>query len=361
MDERLEIAKRLKGARAERWCLVGFDGVTDELLEVVDIRKSATEYEPIPTLEALGKRILAAAGKSCNLELVLKTTKVGGNGPILAGSLVKLGQKVTLAGMVGEAAPEPVFAEMAEGCEEVILLGRSAHTQALEFTDGKVMLGRLEPFAHLNWSRIEQVLPIKGWIERMNRSDLIASVGWTLLPWMNTIWEGFLKEVVPSVKGEKRYWYIDLSDPAKRTAADLKRGMELIKELGRAFKVVLGVNDSEQAQVAAALGVKDEPEAIRKALALFGVTSHAAHRAQLAIEGELFEYPVPTATRPKVMTGAGDNFNAGFIFALLQGYSPKEALVCGIGNASAYVRSGKSPTPDELAQFMTLWHGGNLK
>ncbi len=361
MDERLTIAERLKGPVSGRRCLIGFDGVTDELLDVVDIRQSATEYHPIGTLEALGKRILASAGKSCNLELVLTTTKVGGNGPIMGNSLVRLGQKVTLAGTIGEGEVEPVFGEMAKGCEETILLGPSALTQALEFSDGKVMLGKLKTFADVKWEALLKVRSLEQWVALFDRSDLIASVGWTLLPWMNGIWKALIEQVIPKMEKRDRYWYVDLSDPAKRTPADLKAAMELVSQLGKHFSVVLGVNDSEQSQVANAIGAEDSPAAVREALGIWGVAGHASHLSQIATEGDHFEYPVPTATRPKVMTGAGDNFNGGFCFGLLEGYSPREALVMGIGNASCYVRGGKSPTRDELAQFMHVWHGGGLE
>ena len=48
-----------------------------------------------------------------------------------------------VAGVVGLL--EDVFNELAEGARNCISLGAPSHTEALEFDDGKVMLGNLEP------------------------------------------------------------------------------------------------------------------------------------------------------------------------------------------------------------------------
>ena len=71
--------------------LVGLDGFVDEIVSVVDKRHDFERFEPIRSIEALGRRIIAAAGQSSNLELVVRQVKLGGNGPILAGALVACG------------------------------------------------------------------------------------------------------------------------------------------------------------------------------------------------------------------------------------------------------------------------------
>src|SRR5450432_302213 len=67
--------------------LIGFDGFIDTILHVVDTRQSANEYTRIDTLKAFGERIVAAAGKSTNVEVVVQAVKLGGNGPIMANAM----------------------------------------------------------------------------------------------------------------------------------------------------------------------------------------------------------------------------------------------------------------------------------
>ena len=99
-----------KGARLDQMpALLGFDGFIDTILRVVDKRQSATEYTEVETIEAFGKRIQAAAGKSANFELVVQAVKLGGNGPIMANALGALGVPVTYCGMTGYPHTQNVF------------------------------------------------------------------------------------------------------------------------------------------------------------------------------------------------------------------------------------------------------------
>src|SRR5262245_18313150 len=69
---------------------VGLDGFVDEIIAVVDKRKNHEHYEPVRTIDDLGKKIRNAAGESSNYELVVKRMKLGGNGPIMANVLADL-------------------------------------------------------------------------------------------------------------------------------------------------------------------------------------------------------------------------------------------------------------------------------
>src|SRR5690606_1424377 len=121
--------------------LIGFDGFVDEIIDVVATRTSPDHYERIPTIAELARRIGDAAGLSTNLEMVPTQVKLGGNGPIMANALTSMGMAVTYIGCLGYPEIHPVFAELAEKCD-VISVAEPGHTDALEFADGKVMLGK---------------------------------------------------------------------------------------------------------------------------------------------------------------------------------------------------------------------------
>ena len=72
--------------------LVGLDGFVDKIVTPVSQRHGMGEnFDPIDTISDLGSRISAAAGKSANIELFSRFEKLGGNGPIMANSLLSLG------------------------------------------------------------------------------------------------------------------------------------------------------------------------------------------------------------------------------------------------------------------------------
>ena len=63
----------------------------------------------------------------------------------------------------------------------------------------------------------------------------------------------------------------------------------------------------------------------------------------------------PYTKTPKLTTGAGDVFNAGFCHGLLHGLTPEEAIATGVCSSGFYVRECHSATDQELIAFMQRW------
>ena len=58
--------------------VVGLDGFVDKIVTPVDKRHGLNDnFDPINTIDALGSRISAAAGKSANIELFPRFDKLG--------------------------------------------------------------------------------------------------------------------------------------------------------------------------------------------------------------------------------------------------------------------------------------------
>ena len=92
--------------------MVGFDGFVDEIIAVVDKRHDNVRFDPVRTIAQLGHKIQDAAGQSSNYEMVVKQTKLGGNGPIMANALAAAGMAVTYIGNLGYPALHPAFEEL---------------------------------------------------------------------------------------------------------------------------------------------------------------------------------------------------------------------------------------------------------
>src|SRR5882724_5446523 len=141
---RQETATQLEAAAGQvtkMTAFIGLDGFVDEILHVVDKRESTEKYQRLATIAKLAERMAAAAGRSTNIELVSQLTKLGGNGPIMANAMASFGVQVTYLGALGFPALHPVFAEFAKRAT-VHSITQPGFTDALEFEDGKIMLGK---------------------------------------------------------------------------------------------------------------------------------------------------------------------------------------------------------------------------
>jgi hypothetical protein len=223
-------------------------------------------YDPVETIEQFGRKILAAAGHSSNYEFVVKLEKLGGNGPIMANALVAMGLPVTYIGSLGLPEPLPVFSELTAAAEEVHTVAPAGLTDAVEFNDGKLMLGKYGGLHDVNWSSLASHIGEQRITQIVERSRLIGMTNWTMLSGMSNIWEALIERVLPKVKPHpagRRMVFIDLADPEKRTRADLLAAMELAARFEPHVDTVLGLNLKEAVQVAEVLGVpvSDDAEA----------------------------------------------------------------------------------------------------
>lgn len=350
--------------------MVGFDGFIDNIIDVVAKREDAKTYSAMATISELGGRVTAAAGHSANFELVVKQSKIGGNGPIMANALCSYDYAVTAVGILGEGAIDPVFKPLADRATRTISLGGAATTDALEFSDGKIMLGKLLPLDRVTYSTLVQCLGIDGLKSHLRQADAIAMVNWTMTMGMTEIWRRLASEVLPGLRQDRPLIFVDLADPAKRTIGDLRAAFAAMKDLQQHADVLLGMNGAELRQVLSALGVEmpvaePEWEASRRGCELvqqnLGISWAMCHLVKSAacawgdsprrkagsVGADGFFEP-----KPKITTGAGDHFNAGFVAALLAGIEPAHALLIGGATSGYYVRTAISPSRRQVVAFL---------
>jgi sugar/nucleoside kinase (ribokinase family) len=365
----LETLKALRNEEAKSedlQCFVGFDGFVDEIIHVVDKRIDFESYTRVETIAELADRIGRAAGLSTNIELIPKQMKLGGNGPIMANALRSFGSNVTYVGCLGYPDIHQVFRELAYACETYSICD-PGHTDALEFTDGKLMLGKIEILKEVNWENITSQIPLEKMIDIFSRSRLVSMVNWTMIPYMNDIWENLLRKVLPEMKtDDKPLAFFDLADPEKRSIEDIAGAMEMIQRFEKYYRVILGLNRKEASEIATVLDVKlsDKPEAvsleeitcaIADSLGIYCLVVHPVTEAGTVVGGDYFHIEGPYTPKPRLTTGAGDNFNAGFCLGQALNLSPQQCLITGTGTSGFYVRNMRSPKLTELMGFLELW------
>ena len=342
--------------------LVGFDGFVDEIIAVVDKRHDFQKFDPITTIGALGRKITNAAGQSSNYELVVKQMKLGGNGPIMANALGSAGAAVTYVGTVGHPSLHPVFEDM-KNRATVVSIGEPGHTDALEFDDGKLMLGKITPMNDVTWDNLlARVGGEQKFRSLVNEARLVAFVNWTMLPYMSDIWRKMLELGIPGRSGQQRLLFVDLADPEKRNPHDILEALKLLTRFQSQVDVALGLNLKESCEIAEVLGlhVGGEPElaieatagAIRQKLNISCVVIHPRRAAAAATADGSATFLGPFVQQPKISTGAGDHFNAGFCLGRVLGFSLEESLCTGVATSGHYVRTAASPSAAQLAEFI---------
>lgn len=353
----IERASRLRA-------FVGMDGFVDEIIHVVDKRDNAEQFSRLPTISALATRLAGAAGKSTNVELVNARTKLGGNGPIMANALARLGVRVTYVGALGYPHLHPVFAEFAQRAE-VHSIAEAGHTDALEFEDGKLMLTKTTSLNEVTWENIQLRYGRTKFIDNFSTADLVGFVNWTMIPYMSDLWESLLGEFCPAPPFPRRKIFFDLADPEKRTAGDISRALEIIQRFERYFEVILGLNEKEAYEIGKVLGL-DTSNRSREGLTALSVeiqrrvpidtlVVHPVSFALAVSGGVPSVVDGPFVEKPLITTGAGDHFNSGFCLGKLLGLDNAGAVLTGTTCSGFYVRSARSPDLSDLAGMLRAW------
>jgi hypothetical protein len=344
---------------------IGLDGFVDEILHVVDKRESVDKYQRLTTIAKYAERLAGAAGKSTNVEMVSQLTKLGGNGPIMANALASLGMKVCYLGILGYPNLHPVFTDFAR-IAEVHSIAEPGYTDALEFEDGKIMCGKHKSLREMNWENIKGRFGADKFTARLQASQFVGFVNWTMLACMNETWASILKEVCPKLSGPRRKLFFDLADPEKRTSDDILQALSLITEFEKHFDVILGLNEKEAGQIGAHLlgqslsehspeGLLKLTTQIRDRIGVNTVVVHPVSFALAVSAGDSAIVEGPFTPKPLITTGAGDHFNAGFCLGKLLGFDNAKAVLTGVSTSGFYVRTARSPSVADLAGLLNNW------
>ncbi len=344
--------------------VMGFDGFVDQILHVVKTRTDANNYVRMETLKEFGEFISKAAGLSANIEFIPIQNKLGGNGPIMSNALSNYNLDVTYIGAVGEDSINPVFNEMSKK-STIINISNPGLTDAVEFLDGKLMIGKRECLKDVNWNKIKEKIGVKKLISLFSDAKLVGLENWTMLPYMTEIWNGLIEEIIPNLNDNcDKYIFFDLADPENRLKNDILEALSVIKKFSSKFKVILGLNEKEAYEIGEILDISspsNKPtldilvKSIAKKLDIYCLVVHPIKEAYAVCDSKLYHTLGPYEQNPKLTTGAGDNFNAGFCFGQVLGLSVQLSLVLGTATSGYYVRNSKSPDLESIIEFLANW------
>ena len=369
MDHKARTLKELEEKSAQltsKRALLGFDGFVDTIVHPVESRTGkGNQFSSMKSLTDLGQKIIQAAGKSTNIEIYPMMEKIGGNGPIMGGALIASGLETHYIGSLGYPIVHPVLKDFAEK-SNAISIAEPGITHAIECSDGKVMLVKMQSMETITWEKIIDVVGEGILIDQVARADLFAMLNWTMLPDMTKIMNAILEKILPHYgPKEGRIFYFDLADPDKRTLGDLQGALNTISKFRSYGRTILGLNLKEAEQVYAALGHKPAEHTadglklmanrIRKNMHIQCVVIHPVDGAACATKDNTYYVKGPHCMNPKITTGAGDHFNAGFAIGQLLNMSEVGSLMLAVSYSGYYVRTAESPTLSDVDSFIRNW------
>ena len=274
-----------------------------------------------------------ASGKSGQIQMEVQRIKAGGNAPILSNTLGKLGVHSYCVGSMGYPKRHEIFSNMSSSCEVISVLNPGI-SDALEFSDGKLIFSELAVFDQYNWEHIVSTAGVDKLAKAISRSALIAFVDWANLPHASDIWEGILHDVVKPSGRRDFLFLFDLCDPSKKTTQQIDEVLDLMSSFTPYGKVTFGLNENEALKIWSVLkgmdfikdkeklpGVNEAADVIYKTMHIDSLLVHPIDRSILFHQFGTLELSGRLVTKPKVLTGGGDNLNAGYCLGLLYGFS----------------------------------------
>lgn len=362
-----ELQKR-KDIPLDKHVFVGFDGFVDSIKKAVK-QKQNSKTIFFKTLDEFSQRIHAAMGKSGQIEMVTKKIKLGGNAPILSNTLGRLGVSSFCVGSLGFPAKHEVFSEMHSRCNAISVLN-PGYSDAIEFDDGKIIFSELSVFDSYDWQYIKKTIGLDRIRNVVSECQLLGFVDWVNLPYASNIWEGILQDVIKPSGRRDFLFLFDLCDPSKKTTEQIDEVLDLMSCFSPYGKVTLGLNENETLKIWAAINgvdlnlmdpknkippVRVAGDYVHKAMNIDYLLVHPIDRTILYHQHETFEMEGRLVLKPKVLTGGGDNLNAGYCLGLLYDLPLPQCLLLGMAASGAYIQNGISPDMNDLLQYIRTW------
>lgn len=336
----------------------GFDGFIDTIIKTIKSKQN-NEPEFFSSINEFGNYILSKSSGNCSIEYEVINTKLGGNMPITSNALGNLGVHVNCIGAFGYPQVRPIFNTLSPNCNLYSFTEPGIAT-AYEFKDGKIIFGEAKALNTVGWNELKDIVGIENIIELFKESDLFCLLNWSEIDTSTNIWKGILNEVLPAYKKEnKQTIFVDLSDCSKRSNEVILEMISLLQAFSKCTKVILSLNRNESRMIYKVLFNEDASNDFKtictRLFEKLGIDMLVFHSSETSyvftknncVAGESFFIKDPLFS-----TGAGDNFNAGFITAQLLELDAEDAITLANAVAAQYIQTGTSPGITNTISFL---------
>jgi sugar/nucleoside kinase (ribokinase family) len=350
-----------EGRISEKKLIAGFDGFIDTIAK--PIRRSGKGREELgyfQTIPEFGAYIAGQSHKSASIELEILERRMGGNMPNFARAAAALGLCPGCIGMLSGDREEqgsiaPIFRDLPG---TALSFAPAGSATALEFEDGKIFLAPRYVLSDL--PRIE------GLGELIRGADGIACLNWGELSFSTALWKELRETAVSFPPSPGALFFFDLSDFSRRTDEEIAEVLLLIASFSSSAvssgpagrTAVLSLNRNEALLLGERIIGENNGslEAVARSLgqrySIDEIIIHSHDGALVCAGNEIHRVETIPRAKPVISTGAGDTFNAAYVFARLMGLETEEGLRFANFYAGIYVSRGSRPGLRDLIPFV---------
>ncbi len=343
----------------EKRITAGFDGFLDTIVKVIKEKDGHTGATMFRTIKEFGDYILEKHGASFSLELDVQSVKLGGNMPIMANALGRFGIIVNCIGTLGYPQIHPVFKNIPSNCR-LYSFAEPGLSTAHEFNDGKMMMAQMGAVNTSGWDKLSEIIGVETLVRLFAASQLICVLNWSEIDVSTDIWRGLLQNILPAYKPKtKQFMFFDLSDCSKRSTEAISEVFFLLDGFSKYANVILSLNKNETGILYRTMFYKDPGKNLAAAgkelfekLSLHTLLVHSSKEVIAINKEQLVTMKTFFTPTPKISTGAGDNFNAGFCAGQLLELDTQLSIVLANAFSGFYVRNGVSAEAKDLIEFL---------
>lgn len=363
-----EVLERLKrhalSPRAPR-AVLGLDGFVDRIAH----RAAGPDGRPLETMDEMAKFLMDRREHSAYLSLDGVQARPGGNMPNTALALMGMGVQCTCVGTLGFPAVSEAF-EPLKGAR-LVSYGEPGFCLAVEFDACKLFLSDSGGMSGMTYEAFLRRAGESKLARALEGADVLALLNWGEVAEMRPLWRGIAEELLPSLAKKPRYVFCDTADMTHRSDEEVRDLLETLRLLRRQARTVLSVNDGElssltdKAGLAAADPLPDRARALYRTGCVDLLVHHSLRYARALGPDREEALATRLAESPVLLTGGGDNFNAGFMLGLLAGLDEMGCLMTGNAASSHYVRRGRcaglSNIMEEIERSAAIWSGAGQR
>ncbi len=342
--------------------MLGWDGYLDIVWTLISERKSIDEYDIMTTMTELADKINSVAGSASSLEMKKKYQRGGGFTTNVGRTLKVLNVKTNIFGLFGEKGVKETFDELRSENTQLYSGGEPCYSNIFEFHDGKFMFSVVENMLETNWEKLSNRYGEDKLVKNIQQSDIIGQGYWSNILAFDDIMKK-VAQIAADSEGAKKKVFLDFGNVKKRAPQKLLDSFAVFKEVADQVDIIVSLNRPELIATAEAVGINitnneqiiEKLVEVREKMHVNDLVVHTPEFASIANENGTVSMRQVKCVSPAITTGAGDNFNAGLVYAKLLTDQPELILLIANATTSHYVTNGYPPNIEELYEYLEVF------